>query len=115
VPPPFRNWAIVQTCSPGRRLAENPMHSQPRGLARELEQFALVVVRVDQIVSRIAELSAPSHPFSPAFSQRPHLDVVPASSCTTARKYRKLAAMLCAGGIGVAPNFTSCSTTIQPA
>ena len=43
------------------------MHSQPRGLARELEQFALVVVRVDQIVSRIAELSAPSHPFSPCF------------------------------------------------
>ena len=30
------------------------------------------------------------------------------------RKYFKLAAMLCAGGIGVAPNFTSCSTTDQP-
>ena len=26
----------------------------------------------------------------------------------------KLAAMLSAGGIAVAPNFTSCSTTIQP-
>src|SRR5271163_90116 len=35
-------------------------------------------------------------------------------SLTTPFRYFKLAAMFCAGGIGVAPNFTSCSTTDQP-
>ena len=40
--------------------------------------------------------------------------VAASRSLTTPRKYCKLAAMLCAGGIAVAPNFTSCSTTIQP-
>ena len=36
------------------------------------------------------------------------------NALTTAFKYFKLAAMLCAGDTTVAPNFTSCSTTIQP-
>src|SRR5262249_4621077 len=35
-------------------------------------------------------------------------------SSTTPRKYFRLAATLCAGTIVGSPNFTSCSTTIQP-
>jgi cytochrome P450 len=38
----------------------------------------------------------------------------PPRAPTTPRKYFKLAAILSAGGISVAPNLTSCSTTDQP-